>query len=835
MFENSNRELVKELADETMKSHRLRNIMACFAIGLTAILITIVCGAGITITQAILTEQSMNPGPGTNGAGVCGGLDALDKVAAQPEVEWADIARPCMQGTPHNKELAGNEVHFLGVSDGYYAHHYVDLINGKYPENAQEVLMSDTLAKKIGKDTTPGQKITLNLVVLKNGVSVEEPVELTISGFYDNPLRAIENYEELYTTEDFPDLYNPELGDSNSKIFTKLSGVTNSTPTAELQEKLTALNEAVSGESICYIMATDFTMMYVGGTALLLLIIACGYFLIYNIFYISIVNDIRFIGNMRTIGMTGRQIRSMLGYQVRRLGLAGTIAGICIGTGMNIVVVNLLQTMEYSFSRYCELNSALIPAALGAAVFSAITVWISSRKAVSLASKVSPVEASRFRLSGKKKTVFAVISFALSGILFSVLYTVMLGYDVEYMVNRMHETDFNVLQHHAGQLSDAPYEPMDQQLISALKNLPFVSESYTFYRARNLNETSDEGQYSESSGTLKYEGLLKDLLNAETQNAGWTTEALFDVENGNCNVPILGMPASALSMEEKQFNIYNGSIDAAEFATGDYMIYQPYSGWGKGADYQFDYLKAGDQLPVSFYNYETQSYVTKTFTIMAVVGGKPDNYAGQLSSMVQMIIPDHTLQEIYGTSADQMVSSVLLNTSGGNEKEQLETLKKMIAESFNPQVQIKSKCTTRQNELIKKQQQTLLGLFVGLVFGLIGMTNIVNTLVTGVLSRKIEFAALQSIGMTKKQMAGTIFWDGMKMVLISTIVLLPISAATAYAVASPPLSTGFALGAYIQSVLLVLAAGILLTVLTAVILTCVLNKKTVVERLREAS
>lgn len=41
MFENTNQEMVREIADETMKVHRLRNIMATIAIALTAILITV--------------------------------------------------------------------------------------------------------------------------------------------------------------------------------------------------------------------------------------------------------------------------------------------------------------------------------------------------------------------------------------------------------------------------------------------------------------------------------------------------------------------------------------------------------------------------------------------------------------------------------------------------------------------------------------------------------------------------------------------------------------------------------------------------------------------------
>ena len=157
MFENMNKDMPFEIAKETMKVHKLRNIMACLAIALTTILITVICGAGISTVDAILTESDIKPGPGTNVLGIYGDMNTLDKVREQSQVEWADIARPCMQGTPRNKEFAGNEVKFLAVNKEYYGHHYVNLISGNYPENEEEVLISDTLAKKMGK-AAAGQK-----------------------------------------------------------------------------------------------------------------------------------------------------------------------------------------------------------------------------------------------------------------------------------------------------------------------------------------------------------------------------------------------------------------------------------------------------------------------------------------------------------------------------------------------------------------------------------------------------------------------------------------------------------------------------------------------------
>ena len=201
---------------------------------------------------------------------------------------------------------------------------------------------------------------------------------------------------------------------------------------------------------------------------------------------------------------------------------------------------------------------------------------------------------------------------------------------------------------------------------------------------------------------------------------------------------------------------------------------------------------------------------------------------------MNLAIPDQTFREIYGSQAEQMVSGVYLNTDGKDAKDQQETLEKMVAENFNPQVHLRSKYMDRLSEQTQKDQKTMMGLFVGLVFGFIGIANIVNTLVTNVLSRKIEFAAMQSIGMTKRQLAFTLFKDGMKLTGISFLIIAAAGVPIAKAVSVYPLSTGFVPAIYVTSLCFVLSAGLLLIVLLAISLTGVLNKKTVVERLREA-
>ena len=65
--------------------------------------------------------------------------------------------------------------------------------------------------------------------------------------------------------------------------------------------------------------------------AVLLLILFTGYLIIYNVFQISVTNDIRFYGLLKTIGTTGRQLKRIIRYQALALSLAGIPVGLLLG------------------------------------------------------------------------------------------------------------------------------------------------------------------------------------------------------------------------------------------------------------------------------------------------------------------------------------------------------------------------------------------------------------------------------------------------------------------------------------------------------------------------
>ena len=122
---------------------------------------------------------------------------------------------------------------------------------------------------------------------------------------------------------------------------------------------------------------------------------ATGYLIIYNIFYISVVQDIRFYGLLKTVGTTKKQIRAI----IRRQALVLSIVGIPIGLAAGYGVSELLFPFVMEITSYTDLGISLKirpQVAVFGIVFALLTVFISCRKPGKIAGSVSPVEAVRY-------------------------------------------------------------------------------------------------------------------------------------------------------------------------------------------------------------------------------------------------------------------------------------------------------------------------------------------------------------------------------------------------------------------------------------------------------
>ena len=72
-------------------------------------------------------------------------------------------------------------------------------------------------------------------------------------------------------------------------------------------------------------------MVVVTLIGLLLLILFTGYLIIYNIFQITVTNDIKFYGLLKTIGTTGKQLKRIIYFQAFLLSMIGIPLGLLSG------------------------------------------------------------------------------------------------------------------------------------------------------------------------------------------------------------------------------------------------------------------------------------------------------------------------------------------------------------------------------------------------------------------------------------------------------------------------------------------------------------------------
>ena len=111
----------------------------------------------------------------------------------------------------------------------------------------------------------------------------------------------------------------------------------------------------------------------------------------------------------------------------------------------------------------------------------------------------------------------------------------------------------------------------------------------------------------------------------------------------------------------------------------------------------------------------------------------------------------------------------LFNVSKKDEK-QIESRLENYCTNINDDLTYTSKSTMEAEFATLQNMIVIVGGFLSFVLALIGILNFVNTILTGILSRKQEFAMLESVGMTRKQLREMLMWEGGYYALFTSIV-----------------------------------------------------------------
>lgn len=820
MFRVNNKKAVRRIADKSFWDNKTRNIIAVIAIALTSILFTTVFTIGSGMVEN-LQRQTMRQAGG-DGMGVLKYItdEEYEKVKGHALIEEISYNR-ILSDSVENEELLKRHGELYYMDDTGIKLGFCEPVEGHKPEAENEIMMDTKAIQLLGIEKAVGAPVTLELII--HGKEVRR--DFVLSGWWEAD--PIFNVSILVTSREYMEAHMDELyknygsgsesePDRNSDAAQSwdMTGAINSYimfrnswGLEDKMERVIVESGFSTDENADNYIESNVNWSYISGSfgsdpvtvagiaMALLLIVFTGYLIIYNIFQISVVKDIRFYGLLKTIGTTGRQIKKIIRRQAFVLSMVGIPAGLVAGYVVGCLLVPVvMETMIVGGDGVMAEVSASPLIFAGSALFSLITVAISTARPGRIAAKVSPVEAVRYtegmegsRSAGrrkygnmrKKKIVFrskifsmaaanfgrdrkrtflVLLSISLSVVLFHAVYTFSIGFDMDKFLSRFVKTDF--LAAHAAYFN-YQYSGIDtsvpESMIEAMMGREGFEEGGRIYA--NIRD-------SEFFTVDPVEG---------SRNAYSETE----LEDGTAPCAVYGMEDFPL----EKLEIVEGEIDMEKLKTGKYILE------GLSCDDDGNPLPEASHYAIGdkavLHNYRGESDIRMEnqltdyeFEVMAKV--KVETYTNScgIGYNYNFYLPAEIYKEMVSRPA---VMSYLCNVSPEGE-EGMEAFLKRYTEEEASEMSYTSKGKRVAEFQGVRNMVLLIGGILSFIMGLIGILNFINSMLTSIIARRREFAILCSIGMTGRQLRRMLIMEGLLYTISAGIVALLLGTGLSFSV-----------------------------------------------------
>lgn len=539
----------------------------------------------------------------------------------------------------------------------------------------------------------------------------------------------------------------------------------------------------------------SFKALFTVAAVVALIIILTSVYCIKNSFNISITEKIRQYGMLASVGATRRQIKSSVKTEAAMLGVVGIPVGTMSGILASLILVKVVNALSAGWLNVALSFHTSLPALILAVILSIATIYFSATGSARRAAKVTPLEAIRNTKeikikSAKLKTpaiigriwgiggvisyknikrnnkkyrttvtsivicsvTFIVISYFMS-MAFSVVGMSYASADYNIGINMSCKKDIDI-EKFSKLLSGI--EGAEDYLVGAGYDFdvskPEYTKEYGEY-CRQLYDDSEDVSQMFLITVLDDKSYDKYASDAGIKNAAagaiLVNKCTFDVYNENSSKYVKKemelYKYKAGDTIECGYNVYddassddNAVEGGTESSTEDNSGYVDEETINNGVRKTVDVTIAGvtDKVPIGYKGYSNTLLFMNQKGFESLWGdGKNGNE----------IKPGYASYSAYvvAENADEYQDTFEKETEGNPEYSQIS----FYVSNMDKQMRD------------EKSLFTLLGVFAyGLivVIALIGITNIINTLSTGMELRSREFATLRSIGMTDKQFVGMV-------------------------------------------------------------------------------
>lgn len=879
-MKNNNGASIRRLSNRSLKNNRMRNLFAVLAIVLTGMLFTAAFSLVSGMTQ-VAQEQTMHEVGGKFHAGLKKVTEEqYEKITADTLVKRSSYN--IFLGFAENIRKRQAELRYV-PDEKDLEDYFIELEEGHLPVKENEIVVDTFIMDEQKVPYALGEKISLVFTFMGNRIEKE----FTVSGWYQGD--GISHASELFLAEsywkelrgnrtdaDFEAWVQEHPEDSGMGLLTgnlffeNASNIEENVRTVISNAGYEPDTEVAYGVNWAYmesrISSVDPLTFVVLGFAVAAILLT-GYLIIYNIFQISVMNDIRFYGLLKTIGTTKKQIKRMVRRQALILSAIGIPIGLITGYGIGRAVLPFAMSFMDNHDMRISMKFNPMILVFGAG-FSIVTVFLSCRKPGKIAGSVSPIEAVKYTETeagrkkrkkkknsislvsmafsnlgrNKRKTGVVVAAISLSIIILTLVMTGVGSFRLDSYFEDRIVGDFVLGSVDVTRMSPvgAGYD-IDQEYLDLADSQEGIQNKEEMWWRPGASLVLDE-QAREKYRELDEKGLLRreDFYEEDL-------ELLDSMLEGTENMKgfFYGYSDGLL----KNLRVLEGTFDEEKFKNGNYILLTTLVGnehlsaedsvYHPGDKVTVQSLTeksqvhevrnaAGETIDVWYDNLESREY-----EVMAIVDipGSMELRRYQMNTC-NVVLPKKEFDSTKG-------NDVCFAYSYQVEEEKQEAFEAAVrdyTENRNTDMGYLSKNSLRGEFEGMITVVGAIGIALSVVIALIGILNFINATVTGIISRRREIAMLQSIGMTNGQLQKMLIWEGVSYVGIAGVISFFLGSLLAWGVLSALNNVILFFEYRFQILPFLIMMPILLAVaaLAPVIAFRRMGKKSIVERLREA-
>ena len=801
---NNNREVIRMLARESYRANRSRNRILTTAVAFTVMMLFCVFSLAIgkISTDCLLYTRNA-------------GTAAYTMLERANEAQKEEIdALPYIRDTGFDVVFGYTEEYSCEVMDKAtweimqkpaYSH-----IHGTYPEEKDEIMLSMRALNGMGiTDPEVGMEIH-DRIQLADGNEMEGTFRL--SGFYTEYMDPTITVPAGYFSKEFYDTLDVDTDQSTILLIRQADGITDEDIMRRLYTDVTMRDDSqqfLGGNSFTWQAVYDLAGGFRMAAFLALLILAGAGMLLYNVMHISISRDIRQYGLLKTMGATKSQLERIVFRQTVYTVLWGCLAGAAAGSVITVTVIpGLLSGMYLHGLGDASAMIAFRPWLLLPAVcFGAAVTFVSAALAVNRAAGMSPVEAVKYtgqtvrhvrRTKGKKSGA----KLAEEGIKDDRGGIVLMAWRNLFRVRK-------------------------RFFITVVSLLLGITVSLG---AVVLTRGTDE------TNRINYERpdfSVEVMMNAMSVDAYHSDQIFFPQEIQDKILNLRGVTGSRIarggygriSLDEEAIQVFVGTA-GSETETSPFVVQVVSDEWlaqleafaeEEKLDLDVESVRKGDGL--IFLHYRALSQIEEekgredigkemTLTDLDGNGAQTMRFAGYLdclksglpdlnntaigSGIIYFLAGEEGFQKLGLT---EQTFEIELEADPEYEPALKATLTRitgdynrshdLISESSNEvklgslNMYAKSDELEARKEYISSSRTAMGALCILLI--LMGLVNYVNVTLTGLAMRRKEFAVLESIGMTRRQLKRMLLLEGVFYSLIVTVLLLTAGTGALYA------------------------------------------------------